>query len=145
MTQAIKEIFITFIALYLLVIFSGILNTSGYIFEQNSVSSMRSCEMENSNKACACCSSGESANEGCKCSMNNKHSHSDSNESYVKIKCNCMDQPTLHSNFIVLKFVVTSKADTSQYPNKNQYSTIKSNYSQYFISSIDHPPSIFFS
>ncbi len=143
MFQAIKEIFITFIALYMMVTFSGILQTADYIFVEKINNNAPSCIVSNSGeKPCICSCLKETARECCCCSVEDNPT-AQSTSQYIIIKGNCSTLPTFQSTSIALKFVESLKTNYLLYPTESIYASEKQQFKQDFNPSIDHPPSIF--
>ncbi len=142
MIQTIKEIFITFIALYMMVVFSGMFNTVGFLLVKNTNSEAPVCTISKTDKPCTCSCARETARECCCCSVEDDHS-TQSTSQYVITKGNCNDLPTLYSNPITFKFVEQIKNNFLLYPSESIYTSVKQLYKQDFNPSIDHPPSVF--
>ncbi|KAA3612971.1 MAG: hypothetical protein D8M58_11715 [Calditrichaeota bacterium] len=140
MIQAIKEIFIVFIALYLLVIVSGIFNSINLILAEKAITEAPQCIVRNNDKPCTCSCSKEFARECCCCSVEETSHQAGSDLPQIVFKGSCNELPTIHSNFIALKFVVTTKTGYYLYPKNKKYDCFSNKYSQDFSSSIDHPP-----
>ncbi len=144
MIQTIKEIFITFIALYMMVIFSGMFNTVGFLLVKNTNSEAPVCTISKTDKPCTCSCARETARECCCCSVEGDHIEESLDKNRV-INGNCSDLPTLHSNFVTLKFVDSVKTSYLLYPSEKKYTSVKNRYDQIFCTSIDHPPPFLFS
>ena len=141
MIKAIKEIFITFIALYMLVISSGVFNAVNFIFAEKAFNEVPTCNIGSSDKPCTCSCNMEFAGECCCCSVEDTTHQSQPNHSRIIFTNNCNNLPTLHSDFVVLKFVVSGRNIHTLFPYYKKYVSIKYIYDQHFRPSIDHPPS----
>ncbi len=142
MLKVLKEIFITFIALYMLVISLGVFNAFNFILTEKNITQAPSCDIGRSGKPCTCSCNMEFARECCCCSVDSERPEQAANNRYIIVSSSCNDLPTMQSSFIALKFVLTGKTGYELYPSEKEYFSVKSNQDQSFISSIDHPPSI---
>jgi hypothetical protein len=140
MKQAIKETIITFLALYLLIMFSGIFNTVNYFFAEKAIAEALSCDIGKSGKPCTCSCNMESAGDCCCCSVDDE-AMGQTSQNYLVFKGDCNELPTLFSNYVLLKFVVTGESGHLLFPTEKKYVSMTHSYFEFYNSAIDHPPS----
>jgi hypothetical protein len=142
MKQKTKENFIAFLALYMMVISSGMFTTMDYFQTENAFSKAPSCDMSTTtNDACTCSCNMESAKDCNCCSVNKGKLDTGIANKIIISGCTCGDFPGHEANFIALKFIVEVGQGTKLYPGQKKYIQVQNSVDQIFKSPIDHPPS----
>jgi hypothetical protein len=142
MKQKIKENFIVFLTLYMVLISSGIFTTMDYFHAENAFSKIPSCDMsETTDDACTCSCQMQSAKDCNCCSVNKGKLETGTTNKIIISGCTCSDLPSHEATFIALKFIVEIGSGHKLYPDQKKYIQIQDSVDQNFIPSIDRPPS----